>query len=82
MRTWCETERRAYLTPSMSKRNSVLVAFVIAIWTGVLTLYVGPTYIRPLPLWAQVVVAAAGCLIIATIAIYARRRRRRAASSP
>ena len=65
----------------MSRRNSVLVAFVIATWTGVLTLYVGPTYIWPLPMWEQVVLAVAGCLIIATIAIYSRRRRRREASS-
>jgi hypothetical protein len=65
----------------MSKRNSVLVAFVIAIWTGVLTIYVGPTYIWPLPLWVQVALAVACCLIVGTIAIYSRRRRRRAASS-
>ncbi|MGH7760125.1 MAG: hypothetical protein ACREOY_01740 [Candidatus Dormibacteraceae bacterium] len=65
----------------MSKRDSVLVVFWIAIWTGVLTAYVGPTYIRPLPMWGQAVLAAAGCLIVATIAIYARRRRRRGASS-
>jgi LPXTG-motif cell wall-anchored protein len=66
----------------MSKRDSVLVALVIGVWTAVLTLYVGPTYLRPLPLWGQVALAVAGGLIIATIAIYSRRRRRRAASSP
>lgn len=65
----------------MSRRDSVLVAFVLAIWCGVLTIYVGPTYIRPLPMWGQVVLAVACCLIIATIAIYGRRRSRRATSS-
>ena len=65
----------------MSKRDSVLLALVIAIWGGVLTVYVGPTYIRPLPMWGQAVLAVACCLVVATIAIYSRRRRRRAASS-
>jgi hypothetical protein len=65
----------------MSRRASVLVAFVLAIWCGIITVYVGPTYIRPLPTWGQVVLAVAGCLIIATIAIYGRRRRRREPSS-
>jgi hypothetical protein len=64
----------------MSRRNAVLVAVVLAVWAGMLMVYVGPTYIRPLPTWGQVVLAAAGGLIIATIAIYSRRRR--AASSP
>jgi ribose/xylose/arabinose/galactoside ABC-type transport system permease subunit len=60
----------------------VLVAFVIAIWAGVLTLYVGPTFINPLPMWEQVALAVAGCLIIATLASYSRRRSRRRTSSP
>lgn len=60
----------------------MLVAFVLAIWVGVLTTYVGPTFISPLPIWEQVVLAVAGCLIIATLAIYGRRRSRRKTSSP
>jgi membrane protein implicated in regulation of membrane protease activity len=66
----------------MSRRDAVLVAVVIAIWAGVLTVYVGPTFINPLPMWEQVVVAVACCVIIATIAIYGRRRSRRRTSSP
>ena len=65
----------------MSRRASVLVAFVLAIWVSILTVYVGPTYLQPLPMWAKVVLALAGCLIIATIAIYGRRRSRREPSS-
>lgn len=65
----------------MSRRDAGLVAFVLAIWAGILTVYVGPTYLAPLPMWAKVVLALAGCLIIATIAIYSRRRRRREPSS-
>ncbi|MFI4978414.1 MAG: hypothetical protein ACHQC8_07070 [Solirubrobacterales bacterium] len=66
----------------MSRRDSVLVVVVIAIWCGVLTIYVGPTYIQPLPMWRQLVLAVACCVIIATIAIYSRRRSRRKTSSP
>ena len=66
----------------MSKRNSVLVAVVIAIWSVVLATYFGPTFINPLPLWEQVTLAAAACLIVAAIAIYSRRRSRRVSSSP
>jgi hypothetical protein len=66
----------------MSRRDSVLLALVLAIWGGVLTLYVGPTYISPLPIWGQAGLAAACCLVIATIAIYGRRRSRRKTSSP
>jgi LPXTG-motif cell wall-anchored protein len=61
----------------MSRRDSVLVALVLAVWAGVLTLYVGPTYLRPLPLWEQLALAVAGLVIIATLAMYGRRRRRR-----
>jgi hypothetical protein len=66
----------------MSKRNSVLVAVVIAIWSVVLATYVGPTFINPLPLWEQVTMAAAACLIVAAIAIYGRRRSRRKEAWP
>jgi len=55
---------------------------MLAIWVGVLTIYVGPTFISPLPMWEQVVLAVVGGLIIATLAIYGRRRSRRKASSP
>ena len=66
----------------MSKRDLVLVSFVLAFCGGVMTFYVGPTYIQPLPIWEKVVMAVACCLIIATIAIYSRRRSRRETSSP
>jgi hypothetical protein len=66
----------------MSRRDSVLVALVIAIWNGVLAIYVGPTFIRPLPMWGQIGLAVVGGLIIATLAIYGRRRSRRKTSSP
>ncbi|HXD82383.1 MAG TPA: hypothetical protein VNU27_12495 [Candidatus Acidoferrum sp.] len=66
----------------MSRRDAVLVAIVIAVWTGVLISYVGPTYIRPLPMWGQILLAVACGLIVATIAIDSRRRSRRKTSSP
>jgi len=50
----------------------VSVAFVMLI---------GPTYLRPLPMWAKLVLIVAGCCFIATVAIYGRRRARRATSS-
>ena len=66
----------------MARRDAVLTAVALAISSGVITLYVGPTYLRPLPLWGQVVLAVACGLIVATIAIYSRRRSRRKTSSP
>ena len=60
----------------------MLMAIVIALWTGVLTSYVGPIYIRPLPMWGQIVLAVACGLLVATIAIYSRRRSRSKTSSP
>ena len=62
----------------MSRRNAALVGAVLAVWVSVLTIYVGPTYIRPLPMWAKIVMAAGCCLFIATVAISSRRRARRA----
>lgn len=41
---------------------------------------IGPAYLRPLPLWAKLVVVVAGCAFIATVAIYSRRRARWASS--
>jgi hypothetical protein len=82
MGTWCEPSGAHTDATHMSRRDSVLVALMLAIWGGLLTLYVGPTYIRPLPMWEQVGLAVACCLIIATIAIYGRRRSRRETSSP
>jgi peptidoglycan/LPS O-acetylase OafA/YrhL len=62
---------------SISRRDAALVGLVLAVWTSVLTLYVGPTYLQPLPIWAKVVIAIALCLLIATVAVYSRRRARR-----
>lgn len=62
---------------SMSRRDSALVGSVLAVWVSVVTVYVGPSYIRPLPTWAKVVMAVACCLFIATVAVYGRRRARR-----
>ncbi|HEY4914786.1 MAG TPA: hypothetical protein VIJ91_12810 [Candidatus Dormibacteraeota bacterium] len=61
---------------SMSRRNAALVGAVVAVWASVLSVYVGPTYIRPLPMWAKVVMAAGCCLFIATMTVYGRRRAR------
>lgn len=82
MGTWWEPSGVHTDATHMSRRDSVLVAFVIAIWAGVLTMYVGPTFINPLPIWKQVVLAVVACVIIATLAIYSRRRSRRRTSSP
>jgi hypothetical protein len=81
MGTWCEPSGAHTGARQMSRRDSVLVTLLLAFWGGVLTVYIGPTYIRPLPMWGQAVLAVACCLVVATIAIYSRRRRRRAASS-
>ena len=48
---------------------AVPVAVVVALW-------VGPAYLQPLPIWVKVVLAAAGCCVIAAVAIYSRRRAR------
>jgi hypothetical protein len=60
----------------MSRRNAALVGAVLGVWGSLLSVYVGPTYIRPLPMWAKVVMAAGCCLFIATVAVYGRRRAR------
>ena len=60
----------------MSRRDSALVGAVLGVWVSVLSVYVGPTYIEPLPIWAKVVMAAGCCLFIATVAAYGRRRAR------
>jgi hypothetical protein len=65
MRTW---RGRLWLGLSIF----VSVAFVMLI---------GPTYLRPLPMWAKLVFIVAGSGFIAAVGIYGRRRARRAASS-
>ena len=58
-----------------------LLVFMNVLWASVLTTVVGPTYLRPLPMWAKLLLIVAGCCFIATVAIYGRRRARRATSS-
>jgi hypothetical protein len=58
---------------SWRDRLPLAVAVPIAV---VVTLWVGPAYLQPLPIWMKLVLAAAGCCVIATIAIYSRRRAR------
>ncbi len=60
----------------------MLVAAALAVWGGVLAVYIGPTYLRPLPMWSKIVTAVACCLFVAAIAIYGRRRAQRKTSSP
>jgi hypothetical protein len=66
----------------MSRRDAAVVGAVLAVWASVLTVYVGPTYLRPFPMWAKVVLALACCVFIGTVAVYGRRRSRRETSSP
>jgi hypothetical protein len=63
---------------SWSTGQKVLFAFAIALIPGVVKL-LGDQYLAPLPMWLQLVIAAAGICSIATIAIYSRRRARRSA---
>ena len=55
--------------------------FGLAVFIGVsVATLIGPAYLRPLPMWAKVVIVVAGCLFIASVAVYSRRRARRASS--
>jgi hypothetical protein len=42
----------------------------------VMALIIGPKYLKPLPIWVQLVIAGAGCCVIAAIAVYSWRRAR------
>ncbi len=65
----------------MAKR-STRDGFGLAVFLGTLVaLVVGPTYLKPLPVWMKLVLAVAGCCVIAAIAVYSRRRARRSAQS-
>src|ERR1700676_1604001 len=64
--TWGVPGRAHTDDTHMSRSDAVLVALVLPIWAGILTVYVGPTYLPPLPMWTRVVLALAGGLIIAT----------------
>jgi hypothetical protein len=55
--------------------------FGFSVFIGVsVAMLIGPAYLRPLPMWAQLLIAIAGCAFIATVAVYSRRRARRANS--
>jgi hypothetical protein len=57
------------------------VWFGLAVFIGVsVAMLVGPPYLRPLPMWAKLVIVVAGCLFIASVAVYTRRRARRVSS--
>jgi hypothetical protein len=59
----------------MSRRDSLW--FILAVPIGVaVALFVGPTYLESLPIWLKLVMAGAGCCVIAAIAVYSRRRAR------
>jgi hypothetical protein len=65
MRTW-------------SIRDKVVFVFVVILGFGAVRL-LGDIYLRPLPIWSKLAVAAACVCVIAAIAIYGRRRARRQA---
>lgn len=53
----------------------------LAVFIGVsVVMLIGPAYLRPLPMWAKLVIVVAGCGFIAAVAVYSRRRARRANS--
>jgi hypothetical protein len=55
--------------------------FGLAVSIGVsVAMLIGPAYLRPLPMWAKLVIVVAGCLFIASVAVYSRRRARRVSS--
>jgi hypothetical protein len=55
--------------------------FGLAVFIGVsVAMLIGPAYLRPLPMWAKLVIVVAGCLFIASVAVYTRRRASRASS--
>lgn len=50
----------------------------VAVFIGIaVALLIGPTYLRPLPMWSKLLLIVVGCAFIATVAIYSRRRARR-----
>ena len=54
-----------------------MLAMFMAIFAAGLLIQIGPTYLNPLPMWVKLVLIAAGCCLIAGVAIYSRRRARR-----
>jgi CRP-like cAMP-binding protein len=62
-------------------RGRLWFGLTISFSTSVVML-VGPTYIRPLPMSAQLVLAVACVCFIAAVAIYGRRRARGAPNLP
>jgi hypothetical protein len=59
-----------------SMRERLVFAFALPIGSVVIAFWVGPTYLKPLPTWIQLVIAAVCVCVIATIAIVSRRRAR------
>jgi hypothetical protein len=65
----------------MALRSWAALWLSLAIFIGVsVAMLIGPAYLRPLPMWAKLVIVVAGCGFIATVAVYSRRRARRASS--
>jgi uncharacterized membrane protein len=60
-------------------RERLWFGLAVAIGPSV-ALLIGPAFLRPLPIWAKLVILVVGCGFIATVAIYSRRRARRASS--
>jgi xanthine/uracil permease len=67
------------------RRLVVFFAFVIPVITVVVKLF-GDRYLRPLPMWQQVVIAGALLCVLAALVVYSRRERaawpRPASSTP
>jgi hypothetical protein len=61
-----------------SKRRAFLFWCVVFLSVGVVRL-LGDQYLRPIPSWQKLVIAAACVCVIAAIAVYGRRRARRSA---
>jgi hypothetical protein len=63
-----------------TRRGRLWFGLTLAFSTSLVVFVIGPTYLRPLPMWAQLLVLVAGCGFIASVAVYSRRRARRANS--
>jgi 4-amino-4-deoxy-L-arabinose transferase-like glycosyltransferase len=61
-------------------RGRLWFGLTVSFSASLVVFVIGPTYLRPLPMWAQLAIVVAGCGFIATVALYSRRRARRANS--
>jgi len=61
-----------------SRRDKFWIALAAPVGGVIVAFWIGPAYLKPLPTWLQLVIAAACVCFIATIAIVSRRRARHA----